>query len=54
MNGFKKLLIKCLDTNENGKLEWSEILYPLAALLIFEIVAGIVANFLYDLIKGIL
>jgi hypothetical protein len=52
MRGFKKLLIKCFDSNENGKLEWGEIIYPLTALFIFELLSGIIANFLYDIIKG--
>lgn len=51
MNGFKKWLIRCFDSNENGKLEWNEIVYPLATLLIIEIITGVFANFLYDLIR---
>ena len=53
MNGFKQLLIRCFDTNGNGKLEWSEIIYPLGALCILELIIGILSNFIYDLIKGL-
>lgn len=52
MSGFKKLLIKCFDSNDNGKLEFVEILYPMIALFVFELLTGITANYLYDIIRG--
>jgi hypothetical protein len=50
---FRKLLVKCFDSNGNGKLEASEILYPLIVFFVIDIIAGTVSNFFYDFIKRI-
>ena len=48
---MKKLLLKLLDTNNNNSLEIQEWFSPLLCIICFELLMGILSNYIYDIIK---
>ena len=51
-NKIKKLLLPWLDWNDNDKIDWYEWLIPLLVILLIEIVADTIANFIYWSVTG--
>ena len=49
---IKKLLLPWLDWNDNDKIDWYEWLIPLLVILLIEIVADTIANFIYWSVTG--
>jgi hypothetical protein len=48
---WKNTFLKYFDINQNGKLDYSEVLFFLFLLIAYNLFFQILGNYIYDLIK---
>jgi len=49
---WKNTFLKYFDINQNGKLDYSEVLFFLCLLIAYNLFFQILGNYIYDLIKN--